>query len=76
MGNTTSLRVSEVLNENIVALNSNSTSYVDAAYFKKYLGVSDHSDSKSYEINMVAVEIGWILNSSHGFLFLRRLQDS
>ena len=54
-------------------MNSASSSYVDQAYFKKYLGKSNDLDDRSIPINMVAVEIGWLLNTPYGFVFLRRL---
>jgi hypothetical protein len=70
------LRVREELNDQIVALGHSNVSYVDDVFYKRQLGLVDDITKNNYPVRVVAVEIGWLLNSPHGLAFLKSLHQS
>ena len=69
-----------MVNEKIVAINYSFSQYVDEEYFrcmfnhrnekisKDWIKQSYHSNT--YPVKTVALEVGWILNTKYGQIFL------
>ena len=70
--------MSSPFNDKIVSIHHAYRSYVDEAYYRRYLGESDEkSDDNNYPVKVVAVQVGWLLHDAEtGRRFLAELYRS
>ena len=60
------LHVAHPLNENIIAIESSDSAYIDDLFFKNKFGDQLNSDYKAYPVDVVSLKINWIISTPEG----------
>lgn len=73
------LKVSEPLSKEIIAMKESSTVYVDETFYQEEMGEDETGDNISYPVKVVALRLGWMLQSQSahdGYKFLKEINTS
>jgi hypothetical protein len=68
------LRVKEPFNENMIAIASSSSAFIDDNFYKNEFG--DNADYKAYPVEVVSLRINWIISTPEGKEFLQAIHQS
>lgn len=64
------LRIAEPLDDEIIAIASSPTVYIDQDFYTKQMKEDDHENKKakykSYPVKIEALKVGWIINHPEG----------
>ena len=64
------ITIKQSLNEEIIAMNSSKSLYVDDLWFKTYMNEDKKVGNTNYPIELKALKIRWFIRSHYGKEFL------
>lgn len=68
------LKVAEPMNDNIVAMATSHTAYVDDLFFEEKMGEDKTNPKyKVHPVEVLSLKIGWIINTPEGKEFLQAI---
>ena len=71
------LRVKHPLNDNIIAIASSQTTFIDDKFYNSSFGERLNDDSyNSYPVEIVSLSINWIVSTPEGKNFLQAIHES
>ena len=71
------LRVKKALSENIVAIATSQTTYIDDEFYVKEFGENKQNQNfKAYPVEIISMPIQWIISTPEGRDFLQAIWNS